>query len=153
MSNYEPTDLDYFNFRDHMADDIRRGHVETTPKALFDRARDCAGVEYAVAAEWADRFIQGLNHHVTMNEPTPLTKAIAAAAPSLALGNLSIDTDYLAFRDCLAADLQRGRVAIEPEACIAYAQTCAGIDRATAVNWVEQFCADVVSDAEPGFHE
>jgi hypothetical protein len=150
MNNHEPTDLDYFNFRDNLADDIRRGHVEATPKALFDRARDCAGVDYVTAAEWAERFLDNLNHHLAAKAPADLATSAPAAAQKTAPDDPSTDPNFIAFRECLAADIRNGRVELDPEAFFAHAQTCAGVDRATAIKWVEKFCEDVVRNTEEG---
>ena len=58
------SDLDYFEFRDHLAADIKRGDVARDPRALIEHARSCAGVEPAEAAEWVERFFRDAARHV-----------------------------------------------------------------------------------------
>ena len=42
-------DLAYYNFRDNLADDLRRGHVAGDFRSLFARIQDCAGVDEGTA--------------------------------------------------------------------------------------------------------
>ena len=46
----------YFDFRDNLAVDLRAGLVGQAPADLMARARSCAGVDAAHAAEWTERF-------------------------------------------------------------------------------------------------
>ena len=69
-------DLAYFDFRDHLADDLRRGHVTGDFCSLFARTRDCAGVDEATAGRWAERFCRDLARHL---EPK-LTRAQPATS-------------------------------------------------------------------------
>ena len=48
--------LAYFDFRDNLAADLRAGLVGQAPAQLMARARACAGVDAARAAEWTERF-------------------------------------------------------------------------------------------------
>jgi hypothetical protein len=52
--------LAYFNFRDDLATDVRAGLAGQRPAELLERARTCAGVDIAVAAEWTERFLNDL---------------------------------------------------------------------------------------------
>ena len=58
------SDLAYFNFRDHLADDLRRGYVDGDFHSLFARTRDCAGVDENTAGRWAERFCRDIARHL-----------------------------------------------------------------------------------------
>ena len=58
------SDLDYFEFRDHLAADIKKGDVQMDPKSLIEHTRSCAGIEPAEAGEWVERFLRNINHHL-----------------------------------------------------------------------------------------
>ena len=58
------SDLDYYNFRDNLADDLRRGHVASDFGSLFARTRDCAGVDEGTAGRWAERFCRDIARHL-----------------------------------------------------------------------------------------
>jgi hypothetical protein len=48
--------VSYYNFRDAIAADLLIGLVGQSPESLLARARECAGVNAAVAGEWTERF-------------------------------------------------------------------------------------------------
>lgn len=52
--------LSYFDFRDRLAGDLRRGLVRPNPAALVEHAAFCAGISHSLAADWVRRFLAGL---------------------------------------------------------------------------------------------
>ena len=58
------SDLDYFNFRDNLADDLRRGHVARNFRSIFAATQDRAGVDEGTAGRWAERFCRDIARHL-----------------------------------------------------------------------------------------
>jgi len=63
--------LEYFNFRDNLAGDIRAGLVQQSPEALMHRARTCSGVDVAQSAEWTERFWNDLKRGLERKQALP----------------------------------------------------------------------------------
>ena len=69
MSDAPGSDLSYFEFRDHMASDLRSKLVNPDVESLLNRARSCAGVDPATAAEWVERLRSDLVRHLANRKP------------------------------------------------------------------------------------
>lgn len=52
--------LAFYDFRDRLAGDLRRGLVRPDPAALVEHGAFCAGIERAQAADWTWRFLAAL---------------------------------------------------------------------------------------------
>ncbi len=57
--------IEYFDVRDRLATDIKRGDVGMEPAALVEHIRRNAAVDFNTAAIWAERFRADTARHLT----------------------------------------------------------------------------------------